>query len=154
MIIWAGTPIEGNCVSCGSASSSGNKQPWQTVELPVIPDVITFLWRHCIEIGISLLLCHMDEMLSPTYEIATDIMSHGRVSKSYVWDKYNAAEYICLQFVDHGEYIFRYINPGKVQLDFSENVLHLLMECNENIFIWLMDTLVPQNTFFRGSFRN
>ena len=31
-----------------------------------------------------LLLCHKDGMLSPTYEIATDLMSYGLVSKSYV----------------------------------------------------------------------
>ena len=35
------------------------------------------------EIG-ELWLCHTDEMLSPTYEIATDLMSYGRDSNSYV----------------------------------------------------------------------
>ena len=40
---------------------------------------------HLYETGI-LLLCHIDEILSPTYEIASDLMSYGRVSKSYVWD--------------------------------------------------------------------
>ena len=41
------------------------------------------LISHPYEIG-TLLLCPTDEMLSPTYEIATDIMSYGRVIKSYV----------------------------------------------------------------------
>ena len=35
------------------------------------------------EMGI-LLLCHTDEMLSPTYGIATDLMLYVRDSKSYV----------------------------------------------------------------------
>ena len=39
------------------------------------------------EIVIYCLLCHTDEMLSPTYEIATDLMSYGRDSNSYVWDR-------------------------------------------------------------------
>ena len=35
------------------------------------------------EMGI-LLLCHSDEMISPAYGIAIELMSYGRVSKSYV----------------------------------------------------------------------
>ena len=30
-------------------------------------------------------------MLSPAYEIATDLMPYGRVNKSYVWDRSAAA---------------------------------------------------------------
>ena len=41
------------------------------------------LISHPYEIGI-LLLCRRDEMLSPTYEIRTDIVSYGRDVKSYV----------------------------------------------------------------------
>ena len=41
----------------------------------------------------------------------------------------------CQPFVDHGEYIFRYIKPVVVRLDSSENMLNLLLKCNENIFI-------------------
>ena len=55
---------------------------------------------------------------------------------------------------DHGGYIFWYINPGKVPLNFSENMLNLLLEYNEKIFIWLTVTVVPQNMIFRGSFWN
>ena len=36
-------------------------------------------------------LCHTEEMLSPRYEIAIDLMSYGRVSKSYVWDRCTVA---------------------------------------------------------------
>ena len=41
-------------------------------------------------IGI-LMLCHTDEMLGPTCEITTNLMSYGRVGKSYVWDRYTVA---------------------------------------------------------------
>ena len=61
--------------------------------------------------------------------------------------------YICLNtFASNGEYICRYVRPGIVQFDFSENMLNLLLKCNEIISIWLIDILVPQNTLFRGSF--
>ena len=33
-------------------------------------------------------------------------------------------------------------------------MLNLLLDCNENIFIWLMGSLDPQTTLFRGSFWN
>ena len=51
------------------------------------------------------------------------------------------------QPLDHGGYIFGYINPGKVALDFFKNMLNLLLEYNENIFIW-------KNMFIIGSFWN
>ena len=77
----------------GSAKCSREFTLWQTIELSVIWDVATFMWRHCNGINVLttyekcvLLLCQTDEMLSPTYEIATDLVSYGRVSKSYVWD--------------------------------------------------------------------
>ena len=52
-----------------SAGSSGKYALWQTVELPMIPYLITFLWRHCIAIGRYIA-----------------VMSYGWVNKSYVWD--------------------------------------------------------------------
>ena len=36
--------------------------PWKTVELPVIWDTVTFMWRHCDEMDMS--LCHTDDLLS------------------------------------------------------------------------------------------
>ena len=90
MTIWASTQVEENCVLCGSASSSGKFMLWQTVQLPVIPYFIAFLWHHRIEIGIYL-VCRM--VRSPTYGIATTLKSstwestlNGRLIMSSVWD--------------------------------------------------------------------
>ena len=47
-----------------------------------------------------------------------------------------------------------YIKPGIVQMDSSENMLNLFLECWENIYIWLVVALIPRNTLFRGSFWN
>ena len=41
----------------------------------------------------KLLLCHTDEMLSPTYDIATALMSYGRVIKSSVRDNMMLKKY-------------------------------------------------------------
>ena len=46
------TPVERNRALYGSANSSRKFTLWQTVELPVIWDVVTFMWRHCNEICI------------------------------------------------------------------------------------------------------
>ena len=59
------TPVERNRALYGSANSSREFTLWQTVELPVIWDVVTFMWRHCNEIGI-LSLYHPYEI---TFEI-------------------------------------------------------------------------------------
>ena len=61
----ARTPVEWNRALYGSANSSREFTLWQTVELPVIWDVVTFMWRHCNEIGI-LSLYHPYEI---TFEI-------------------------------------------------------------------------------------
>ena len=50
--IQACTPVEGNCVLCWSACSLGKYMLWLTVELPVIPYVITYFHksiRSCVE---------------------------------------------------------------------------------------------------------
>ena len=52
-----------------------SNRPCHTEELVSHPYVIDVL-----------LLCHTDDMFSLTHEIAKDLMSYGRVNKSYIWD--------------------------------------------------------------------
>ena len=59
------TPVEKNRALYESANSSREFTLRQTVELPVIWDVVTFVWRHCNEVGI-LSLYHPYEI---TFEI-------------------------------------------------------------------------------------
>ena len=59
---------------------------------PTGGEMIGFLNMPKVELEVSsgdqYLLFHADEMLSPTYEIATALMSYEWVSKSSVWDNY------------------------------------------------------------------
>ena len=66
------TLVEWNHVLLGSASSSRELTLWQTVELPVIWDVVTFTWCHSNEIGV-MSLYHTDDLLSHPYEITFEI---------------------------------------------------------------------------------
>ena len=56
----------------GSVDMSPEFTLWKTFELPVIWDVVTFIWHHCNEIGI-LSLYHMDDVLSYLYGITFEI---------------------------------------------------------------------------------
>ena len=94
MTTQACTPIARNRVLYGSANWSWEFTLWQTVELPVIWEAITFMWRHYYAMDI-LSLWHTDALLSRPYDIP--LCPYEIILIPYLW--LNQIRIISLQWL-------------------------------------------------------